>query len=93
MTFSCLLQIVKEYERAIIFRLGRILKGGAKGPGMSWRVALIFVLIELLAKKSLPTGVRLKFLKNFVTSIDKICYLQGEGSKLIICEPSLDLLS
>lgn len=36
--WSCgsLLQIIKEYERAIIFRLGRILKGGAKGPGMSW---------------------------------------------------------
>ena len=28
-------QIVKEYERAIIFRLGRILRGGAKGPGGS----------------------------------------------------------
>jgi erythrocyte band 7 integral membrane protein len=28
------LQIVKEYERAVIFRLGRILSGGAKGPGL-----------------------------------------------------------
>ncbi|XP_020656577.2 stomatin [Pogona vitticeps] len=28
------IKIVKEYERAIIFRLGRILKGGAKGPGL-----------------------------------------------------------
>ncbi len=27
------LQIVQEYERAVIFRLGRIL-GKAKGPGM-----------------------------------------------------------
>ncbi|XP_017600884.1 PREDICTED: erythrocyte band 7 integral membrane protein [Corvus brachyrhynchos] len=27
-------RIIKEYERAIIFRLGRILKGGAKGPGL-----------------------------------------------------------
>nr|XP_024650346.1 erythrocyte band 7 integral membrane protein [Macaca nemestrina] len=26
--------IIKEYERAIIFRLGRILQGGAKGPGL-----------------------------------------------------------
>ncbi|XP_016141698.1 erythrocyte band 7 integral membrane protein-like [Sinocyclocheilus grahami] len=26
------IKIVKEYERAIIFRLGRILRGGAKGP-------------------------------------------------------------
>lgn len=31
--FCLCTQIVKEYERAIIFRLGRILKGGAKGPG------------------------------------------------------------
>ncbi|XP_046689683.1 stomatin isoform X2 [Silurus meridionalis] len=28
-------QIVKEYERAVIFRLGRLL-GGAKGPGIFW---------------------------------------------------------
>ena len=27
-------QIVQEYERAVIFRLGRILPGGAKGPGL-----------------------------------------------------------
>ncbi|XP_004538486.1 stomatin-like [Maylandia zebra] len=26
--------IVKEYQRAIIFRLGRLLSGGAKGPGL-----------------------------------------------------------
>ncbi|XP_012662016.1 erythrocyte band 7 integral membrane protein-like isoform X1 [Otolemur garnettii] len=28
------IKIIKEYERAIIFRLGHILQGGAKGPGM-----------------------------------------------------------
>ncbi|KAG6938246.1 stomatin, partial [Chelydra serpentina] len=28
------IKIIKEYERAIIFRLGRIGKGGAKGPGL-----------------------------------------------------------
>ncbi|NXH19123.1 STOM protein, partial [Bucco capensis] len=27
-------KIVKEYERAVIFRLGRIIKGGARGPGL-----------------------------------------------------------
>ena len=26
-------QVVLEYERAVIFRLGRLLPGGAKGPG------------------------------------------------------------
>ena len=30
----CLLfQVVQEYERAVIFRLGRLLQNGAKGPG------------------------------------------------------------
>lgn len=26
-------QVVREYERAVIFRLGRLIGGGAKGPG------------------------------------------------------------
>ncbi|XP_074655863.1 band 7 protein AGAP004871-like isoform X2 [Tubulanus polymorphus] len=28
------LKVVQEYERAVIFRLGRLLSGGAKGPGL-----------------------------------------------------------
>jgi erythrocyte band 7 integral membrane protein len=27
------LQVVQEYERAVVFRLGRLRSGGAKGPG------------------------------------------------------------
>ncbi|XP_060584780.1 band 7 protein AGAP004871-like [Ruditapes philippinarum] len=30
----CSLKIVQEYERAVIFRLGRVVSGGAKGPGL-----------------------------------------------------------
>ncbi|KAK3591442.1 hypothetical protein CHS0354_033440 [Potamilus streckersoni] len=30
----CSLKIVQEYERAVIFRLGRIVSGEAKGPGL-----------------------------------------------------------
>jgi hypothetical protein len=30
---SHLFQVVQEYERAVIFRLGRLMSGGAKGPG------------------------------------------------------------
>lgn len=30
----CCLKMVQEYERAVIFRLGRIIHGGAKGPGL-----------------------------------------------------------
>jgi len=32
--------VVQEYERAVIFRLGRLSKGGAKGPG---KVPVAFV--------------------------------------------------
>lgn len=31
--FFYFLKVVQEYERAVIFRLGRLTKGGAKGPG------------------------------------------------------------
>ncbi|KAJ1364819.1 Stomatin-4 [Parelaphostrongylus tenuis] len=32
---ACLcIKVVQEYERAVIFRLGRLLPGGAKGPGI-----------------------------------------------------------
>jgi len=36
---------VKEYERAIIFRLGRILRGGAKGPGKGKNQYHLIILI------------------------------------------------
>ena len=28
------LKVIKEYERIVIFRLGRLMQGGARGPGM-----------------------------------------------------------
>ena len=30
----CFYQVVQEYERAVVFRLGRLRSGGAKGPGL-----------------------------------------------------------
>ena len=33
--FVCF-KVVQEYERAVIFRLGRLLHGGSKGPGQSY---------------------------------------------------------
>ena len=39
------MQVVQEYERAVIFRLGRLLSGGSKGPGewQSFIVQLVFI--------------------------------------------------
>ena len=35
------IQVVQEYERAVIFRLGRLLPGGAKGPGMWFKLSVL----------------------------------------------------
>ncbi|CAF1177839.1 unnamed protein product [Rotaria sp. Silwood1] len=45
------INVVQEYQRAVIFRLGRILPGGAKGPG------LFFVLpcVDTITKVDLRT--------------------------------------
>ena len=48
-------QVVQEYERAVIFRLGRLQPGGAKGPGLIVTNIIqhcknaypVFVLIEV----------------------------------------------
>jgi regulator of protease activity HflC (stomatin/prohibitin superfamily) len=39
------LKIVKEYERAVIFRLGRLL--GAKGPGIFFRIPMVDVFRKI----------------------------------------------
>ena len=47
--FTRYFQVVQEYERAVIFRLGRLLSGGSKGPGkpLSSIVVLISILIPI----------------------------------------------
>ena len=34
-------QVVQEYERVVIFRLGRLLAGGARGPGIFFIVPCV----------------------------------------------------
>ncbi|XP_032888236.1 erythrocyte band 7 integral membrane protein-like [Amblyraja radiata] len=43
------LKTVQEYERAVIFRLGKLLRGGAKGPGLIWFIPYTdsFSLVDL----------------------------------------------
>lgn len=45
------LKVVQEYERAVIFRLGRLLHGGARGPG----IFFILPCIENYTKVDLRT--------------------------------------
>jgi erythrocyte band 7 integral membrane protein len=43
------MKVVQEYQRAVIFRLGRILTGGAKGPGLFFILPCIdnLVIVDL----------------------------------------------
>ena len=36
-------KVVQEYERAVIFRLGRLLSGGARGPGVFFIIPCVDV--------------------------------------------------
>ncbi|KAK3893439.1 hypothetical protein Pcinc_002739, partial [Petrolisthes cinctipes] len=45
--------VVQEYERAVIFRLGRLLHGGSRGPG----IFFILPCIESYSKVDLRTSV------------------------------------
>jgi len=46
------IRVVQEYERAVIFRLGRLLSGGAKGPG----VFFIIPCIDIYQKIDMRTA-------------------------------------
>lgn len=47
------IRILKEYERGVVFRLGRLIAGGAKGPGL----ILLIPVVDKMVKVSLRTVV------------------------------------
>ncbi|MBD0288725.1 MAG: slipin family protein [Flavisolibacter sp.] len=47
------IRILREYERGVVFRLGRLVKGGVRGPGL----ILLIPLIDKMVKVSLRTVV------------------------------------
>src|SRR6187399_851847 len=47
------IRILREYERGVIFRLGRLVSGGVKGPGL----ILLIPIIDKMVKVSLRTVV------------------------------------
>lgn len=51
--FLCI-KIVQEYERVVIFRMGRTLQGGAKGPGLFFIVPCIgnYLIISVIHLKT-----------------------------------------
>jgi erythrocyte band 7 integral membrane protein len=50
------LKVIKEYERVVIFRIGRLIFGGARGPGMIFIIPCIdsYRKIDLRSAFSFP---------------------------------------
>ena len=40
-------KVVQEYERAVIFRLGRLLTGGARGPGVFFVIPCMDIYVKI----------------------------------------------
>lgn len=52
-------KVVQEYERAVVFRMGR-LKGGAYGPGKCCAIAFLFTpnrVVSITSSRKLPVTI------------------------------------
>jgi len=72
------IKIVKEYERAVIMRLGRILPGGAKGPGLFFILPCIDNIINVdLRTITFDVPPQEILSKDSVTiTVDAVCYFR-----------------
>ena len=64
-------KVVQEYERAVIFRLGRLLTGGARGPGVFFVIPCVDVYEKIDMRSQTfeipPQEVRLRVI-TFISS-------------------------
>ena len=71
------IKIVKEYERAVIMRLGRI-HGGAKGPGLFWVLpctdSMQLVDLRTLTFDVPPQEILTK--DSVTVAVDAVCYFR-----------------
>ena len=70
------LRIVKEYERGVIFRLGRVT--GAKGPGLFWLIPFIDQMRPVdLRVVTLDVPTQEAITKDNVTvKVNAVCYFR-----------------
>jgi erythrocyte band 7 integral membrane protein len=73
--FMCI-KVVKEYERAVIFRLGRLKKGGAMGPGLFFVLPCTdnFVNVDLRTECHNVTPQEILTKDSVTVSVDAVVY-------------------
>uniref|UniRef100_A0A8C4VDP2 NPHS2 stomatin family member, podocin n=1 Tax=Falco tinnunculus TaxID=100819 RepID=A0A8C4VDP2_FALTI len=80
------LKVVREYERAIVFRLGHLLPGRAKGPGLFFFLPCLDTYHKIdLRLKTLEIPFHQVVTKDMVTlEIDAVCYYRLENASLLL---------
>lgn len=64
-------KVVQEYERAVIFRLGRLYYGGAKGPGETMTLTTFVDAESDIARiVATPVGKQIKLSNNSIEKYD-----------------------
>ncbi|CAH2311416.1 podocin [Pelobates cultripes] len=83
-------KIVREYERAVIFRLGRLLPGRAKGPGLFFYLPCLDKCHKLdLRLKTFEVPFHQIVTKDLITlEIDAVCYYRLENPSLFMTNVS-----
>ncbi|XP_051480901.1 podocin [Apus apus] len=80
------MKVVREYERAIVFRLGRLLPGRARGPGLFFFLPCLDTCHKIdLRLKTLEIPFHQVVTKDMVTlEIDAVCYYRLENASLLL---------
>ncbi len=84
--FSTNFQVVQEYERAVIFRLGRLLQGGSRGPGTCVKTFVVIVEFDVVVVRFDFDTVRVKLMVNliFLSSLMLILWLLSLNLMLML---------
>ncbi|KFV15210.1 Podocin, partial [Tauraco erythrolophus] len=80
------MKVVREYERAIVFRLGHLLPGRARGPGLFFCLPCLDTYHKVdLRVKTLEIPFHQVVTKDMVTlEIDAVCYYRLENASLLL---------
>nr|KAF6413845.1 NPHS2 stomatin family member, podocin [Molossus molossus] len=80
------IKIVQEYERVILFRLGHLLPGRAKGPGLFFFLPCLDTYHKVdLRLQTLEIPFHEVVTKDmFIMEIDAICYYRIENASLLL---------
>ncbi|KAM6065862.1 PREDICTED: podocin [Chlamydotis macqueenii] len=80
------MKVVREYERAIVFRLGHLLPGRARGPGLFFFLPCLDTYHKVdLRLKTLEIPSHQVVTKDMVTlEIDAVCYYRLENASLLL---------